>query len=78
MPTEPDELALLQRRVMVAKMLGLDTAAPARDVMVTRLDRRVYLGLKGAGFVRLRGVEARVLAHALERLAEVVDECGHT
>lgn len=72
MPTEPD-VALLQRRVMVAKMLGLETAAPARDVMVTLVGRRVYLGLKGAGFVRLRPVDARSLARALDQLAEAID-----
>lgn len=63
----------LQRRIMVAKMLGLEAAHPARDCMVTRVDRRVYLGLKEAGYVRLRVVEARALAQALEELAQLIE-----
>lgn len=73
MSTRDDEQSALQRRITVARMLGLQTAQPARSCFVTRLDQRVYVGLRGAGYVRLRAVDARVLATALNELAEAIE-----
>lgn len=65
--------AALQARIRVAGLLGLNTAVPARSCFVTRVDRRIYVGLRDAGFVRLRAVDARALAAALVEMADDID-----
>lgn len=64
----------VERRAMLAAVaLGLDTARPARDLMVTRLRSRLYLGLRDGGYVRLRMDEGRQLAADLLRLIDAAE-----
>lgn len=64
----------VERRAMVAAVsLGLDTARPARDLLVTRLRRRLYLGVRDGGYVRLTMDEGRQLASDLLGLIDAAE-----
>jgi hypothetical protein len=49
---------------------GINHIRPAEDLALTRIAGTVYLGLRGAGFIRLSPAEARQLAAELAELAD--------